>query len=276
VRSEHKKNQAFTVLELAVVITVMVVISAWLLPGLAYTKPKAERLNCSNNLKLVAIAFRSWAADHNGQVPMSAPYSQGGDSEDVGVRVLSTVQKHSPTGGSRGVSMMFLSLSNYLGKPHLLFCPAEYEINYRKPATTFAGTIPVGTNGVPYTNDLNVSYFIGVDATEAAPRMLLAGDHNLGGNGNPPTSAYLSAFSSGNPFWSFGTNFNVNQGPAWMDNMHGKRGNVAMADGQVEWFDRTSLQEALKRTGDMGRTPGVFALATGANSGMGCNRIQLP
>ncbi len=106
--------------------------------------------------------------------------------------------------------------------------------------------------------------------------MLLTGDHNLGGNANPPTTAFLAAPSTGTPFVSLGTNFNANQGPAWMDNMHAKLGNVGMADGSVEFFSRSNLQNALKSSGDRGRVPGNFVLATGANSGPGCNRIQLP
>jgi hypothetical protein len=82
-------------------------------------------------------------------------------------------------------------MSNELSTPKILFCPAEYESSYRQAASTFAGAqLPSGTN-VLYTNDLNVSYCIGVDAQETSPRMLLAGDHNIGGNANPPTNAVL-------------------------------------------------------------------------------------
>src|ERR1019366_3253769 len=114
-------------------------------------------------------------------------------------------------------------------------------------ATSFAPTNVGTTNAVPYTNDMNVSYFIGIDASETYPRMFLTGDHNLGGNGNPPTIPFLSAPAIGTPFFSLGTNFTANQGPAFLDNMHSKQGNVGMADGSVEWFSRSELQDALKR-----------------------------
>jgi hypothetical protein len=58
--------------------------------------------------------------------------------------------------------------------------------------------------------------------------------------------------------------------------MHFQQGNVGLVDGSVEFFNRTRLQDALKKTGDTGRSPGVFLLATGSASGIGCNRIQLP
>jgi hypothetical protein len=49
-----------------------------------------------------------------------------------------------------------------------------------------------------------------------------------------------------------------------------------MADGSVEWFSRTDLQNALKKTTDPGRAQGLFPLAQGASAGPGCNRILLP
>jgi prepilin-type processing-associated H-X9-DG protein len=249
-------------------------LAASLLPALAGTKSRGQHLACTNNLKQVGLAFRTWSLNHNGNMPMAVAWAQGGDSNDVGFRVLAATQKTTATSGSRGVSMMFLSMSNELSTPKNLYCPAESEFWIRQPATTFGGV--GGPGKVPYTNDLNVSYFIGVDGQETYPRMLLSGDHNLGGNANPPRTMYLAASSTGTPFLCFGTNFIANQGPAWLDTMHAQRGNVLMADGSVEWFNRSELQDALQHSGDRGRTPGTFFQADGVTAGVGCNRIQLP
>jgi prepilin-type N-terminal cleavage/methylation domain-containing protein/prepilin-type processing-associated H-X9-DG protein len=258
----HKQNRAFTLIELLVVIAIIAILAAVSLPALARTKPLAQRASCSNNLKQVGLAFRTWAIDHDGRMPMSVPQSQGGDSEDVGVRVVGTSQA-----ASRGVSKMFLVVSNQLSTPKVVFCPAEFDSASRRAATTFSGQ--GGANIVPYLNDNNASYFIGVDASETSPRMLLTGDHNLGGNANPPTTIFGS-------FVSLGTNVvSSSLGPAWMDNQHSKQGNVGLADGSVEFFSRTNLQDALRNSGDKARAAGVFALAQGA-SGPSMNRIQMP
>jgi prepilin-type N-terminal cleavage/methylation domain-containing protein len=268
----YKQNRAFTLIELIVVIAMVAILAVCLLPALALAKPKAQHLTCSNNLKQVGVAFRTWALDHNGLMPMQVSAFLGGNSDtDVGVRLVIPVQT-----SSRGVSKMFLTMSNELSTPKILFCPAEYEASIRQVATSFAPSNVGNPHGVPYINDLNCSYFIGVDAYETFPRMFLTGDHNLGGNGNPPTTAYLSAPATGTPFVSLGNSFTSNMGPAFLNNMHFQYGNVALADGSVEWFSRSKLQDALSNSGDRGRSAGVFALGVGSTSGPGCNRIQLP
>jgi prepilin-type processing-associated H-X9-DG protein len=271
-RDLHRPEKAFTLTELLVIIGVLAILAVSLLPVLASAKPAALRLVCANNLRQVGVAFQSWAINHNGNTPMTTSSTQGGDAQDVGYRTLSTTQA-----GSRGVAKMFLCLSNELSTPKILFCPAEYENAYRQLAMTYSGTYDSATNSSPYTNDLNVSYFIGVDARDTLPQMFLTGDHNLGGDANPPTKAFCAVgVTPLLPCVWLGTNFSANRGPAFLANQHNQQGNVAMADGSVDCFSRSKLQDALKHTGDTGRSPGTFLPATGAITGAGCNRIQFP
>jgi prepilin-type N-terminal cleavage/methylation domain-containing protein/prepilin-type processing-associated H-X9-DG protein len=267
----RKKNRAFTLIELLVVIAIVAILAAFSLPALANARSGAARISCANNLKQVGLAFRSFALGHDGNMPQTLARSQGGDSEDVGIRVVASDQYT-----SRGVSKMFLCMSNVLRTPKVLFCPAEYESSYRQTAGTFAGVQTPGSNQVLYLNDLNVSYFIGVDAQETRPQMFLTGDHNLGGNANPPTVPFLYAPNVGTPCVWLGTNFGADQGPAFLANQHDKQGNIGLADGSVECFSRSQLQDALKRSGDTGRASGNFVAATGVTGGTGMNRIQLP
>jgi prepilin-type N-terminal cleavage/methylation domain-containing protein/prepilin-type processing-associated H-X9-DG protein len=274
-KNRRKQVTAFTLIELLVVIAVVAALAASLLPALAASKPKALRVVCSNNLRQVGVAFQTWALNRDGNFPMTLAAAMGGDADDVGYRSLGTWQN-----SSRGVSKMFLCMSNELSTPKILFCPAEYEVAYRTPAGSFGnpGT-GVSTNGqILYTNDLQVSYFIGVDAQQASPRMLLTGDHNLGGNTNPPTIPFFGAAGIYAPDYAvwLGTNWNANQGPGFMANQHDQQGNIALADGSVEFFSRATLQSALKSTGDPVRQPGLFQPATGVTGGVGRNRIQLP
>jgi prepilin-type processing-associated H-X9-DG protein len=147
----------------------------------------------------------------------------------------------------------------------------------RQVATSFAPRNVGTNNAVPYTNDLNCSYFIGVDTQETFPRMFLTGDHNMGGNANPPTIQFqLGQTQNTSPYISLGTNFTLNLGPAFLNSGHSLQGNIGLADGSVEWFNRSELQNWLRVTGDSGRAAGVFASAPGSIGGTGGNRVQFP
>jgi hypothetical protein len=176
---------------------------------------------------------------------------------------------------------MFLCMSNELSTPKILFCPAEYESSYRSAASSFGnpGSVTTTANNVLYTNDLQVSYFIGVDAQETNPQMFLTGDHNLGGDANPPQIAFCAVGGANSYAVWLGTNWVTAAGPAFMNNQHSLQGNIGLADGSVQGWSRSRFQDALRNTGDTGRQPGTNFKPTsgiGPAPGPGCNRIQLP
>ena len=258
----RKKIGAFTLIELLVVIAIIAILAALLLPALARAKSKAQRISCTNSLKQVGLAFRTWAIDNDGNMPMAVTDAAGGASSHKGAYINAGTQA-----GSKGPFGYFMCMSNELTTPKVLFCPSEAESSTRQVASTFAGTVTAGTaSTVPFTNNLNISYFVGADATESNPQMFLTGDHNLG-NGNPPTTMFNPAPGSPAGSCQVLTTNNVNVG--YTDSMHSKQGNVGLSDGSVQGFTRSRLQDALKNTGDASNTA-VGSLAAGNN------RIQLP
>jgi type II secretory pathway pseudopilin PulG len=264
----RKKNRAFTLNDLLVVIAIIAILAAMLLPALARAKARAQRINCVNNLKQVGLSFRTFALDNGDIFPMRLAAASGGADAHVGKKTDTASQTT-----SFGVYGFFMVMSNELSTPKILNCPAEWE-SQRQTSTTFAGTIPAGqASQVPFTNNQNVSYFVGVDAQETMPGMFLTGDHNMGNGTAPsgvPTTPYCAYNgSAAQASQVLGTNWAVNTGPAFMDNGHQKQGNVGLGDGSVQQMSRSRLQEGLKNSGDSYQ-------AAGQGFPAGVNRIQFP
>jgi prepilin-type processing-associated H-X9-DG protein len=154
----NQSTNAFTVVELLVLILTLAVMFLLLLPAIMPRRCSctAVRINCVNDLKQIGLSFRIWSGDNRDRYPMQVPTNEGGTMEFL---------------AGTNVFAHFRAMSNELNTPKVLVCPADKK---RMPATNFISDLDNG----------HLSYFVGVDANETNAAMILAGDRNIT-NGMP-------------------------------------------------------------------------------------------
>ena len=116
-------------------------------------------------------------------------------------------------------------MSNELATPKVLICPQDTK---RLTAANFA----VGFN------DANISYFVGLDAEDKYPQMIISGDDNLTVNGVRVRPGILN----------LSTNASVGWTKERIGKFHGP-GNVGLVDGSVWTTTTLPFQSALVNTG---------------------------
>ena len=142
---------AFTVTELLVTIACVALLAAVFLPALAKSKTRSSRIGCTNNLKQIGLAFRTWAIDNKDLYPMHVSVTNEGTME---LAASGVVFPH------------FQIMSNELSTPIILLCPNDKK---RSCVTSFNSNL----------TDKALSYFVNINALEGDAASLLSGDRNI-------------------------------------------------------------------------------------------------
>jgi hypothetical protein len=191
------------------VIAVFIILILFLIPALQRVNQKSRRLCCICNLKVIGTAYRIWANDHGDQFPAFAPQTNGGWRDLL-----------NRANASDYCWTNYATMAGELGQsPLTLVCPSDE----RKPANTFSN----------FVANTNLSYFVGVGASDAHPQSLLGGDRNLG-PGTTPGSDY--GFSPAN---GEGNDVIINGPICWSLKMHSRgniagAGNIMLGDGSAQ------------------------------------------
>jgi competence protein ComGC len=209
VRGNARKSAAFTLIELAVILLVLVVLLFLLIPELRTAKKRALHTACIDNLKWIGLAYRTWSTDSGDSYPQVVDVKLGGSKEWI---VAGQVSRH------------FATMSNGLSSPKVLLCPAD---NKRQAHSSFD----------PGLSNTNISYLVGLDAADVLPQSFLCGDRNMVLNSKTPMPGMLILTT------------NPSTPISWSKDLHVSCGNVGLGDGSVQWWDQERLLKGVVNQG---------------------------
>jgi prepilin-type N-terminal cleavage/methylation domain-containing protein/prepilin-type processing-associated H-X9-DG protein len=171
-RPKPASRHAFTLIELLVVIAIIAILASLLLPVLATAKSRAQRLQCTSQMKQLGAGFALFTMDHLNQYPPTA-WASG----DYQYQLSWDDYLHHYIGGKAPDADLIVGISGGIADkgsiPKILKCPADrveitivwavfgqrrtYAMNYAGPSftlTSASAPLPPPDYGVGVYYDL--------------------------------------------------------------------------------------------------------------------------
>jgi hypothetical protein len=218
-RRTARGRHAFTRLELCACVVAGALLMALALPALATVQSRAHVAQCLNNLRLMGRGTQAWAADFKNEVPWRTHVADGGT-------------QYGPKSANAWIE--YYAMSNHLGTPRILACPADEGV---RVASTYGEFVAPGfqANCSSYALDLDVRL--------ERPEAILYSDRNLKFSGGPTLCS--SGVNNAMAFDSQG---------AWLSDVHGLSGNIVTAAGNASHTSSEQLRAAASLSTDVQNT----------------------
>mgnify|MGYP001465244344 CR=1 FL=1 len=240
-KKPNRKQSAFTLIELMVVIAIIAILAALLLPALAKAKRTAQRASCVSNMKQVSLAFILWVHDHEANnLPFRVETANEGTKDPP---------TSAPWYGLQNQNwFQFSWVSNQLDSPKVLVCASDKKKHVADswsydPGGGFLHSNQRG-NSVSYNLWLDGGFVDNVLSFENAQEHILISDRNVAYD---EIVQYCSAGIR--PARSINGK-DVNTGAKWEDQKeygHGVAGQVGLLDGSVASINTSGLKLLIRR-----------------------------
>ena len=193
------------------------------LPGLASSHARNDRVRCINNLRQIGNALRHFALEHQDYPPWRIQAGEDGN--------FNHPAKHE-------LWFQYWWLRDAISDPRILMDPGETRANAR-----VAANWDLRPDGLMSRRNNAVAYILALDSTTFLPETLLVADRHV-------STAGFGGCSSGiNTAARLYTRTDAPE-TRWLNEVHGPFGNVALTDGSVVGVDTEGLRRALRRNID--------------------------
>jgi competence protein ComGC len=218
----HYSSDAFTRMELAVVIGSVFTLLLLVLPLLANNSVRSHQTGCLNNLRQIGIAFQAWGNDHDDRRPWFVPMEEGGSR-------LHPLRNNA--------FLHYTFLSNYIS-PALLIDPAE-TVRTKRMAVNWSSSQGGFLNPGFANNALSYMFSLHTSLPEAND--VLSADRNVqfSGVGGCPVAGGTTVQILPR------VNFR-----GWTNGAHGLAGNLLINDGHAEFASQARLEALIARPDD--------------------------
>jgi type II secretory pathway pseudopilin PulG len=153
-RAGWKKGAAFTLVELVVLMALAALFVLWTIPAAAHVRPGSARLQCLNNLRQMANAFKLYANDNGGNIVSAYPAYGGFTGTWCGGSAATGGSAGSYTyGGADPGGIQSGLLWPYTRSLPLYHCPTDHRL-----ATD--STVPAQFKGKPILRSISMNSFM--------------------------------------------------------------------------------------------------------------------